>query len=132
MGAFSEIFFLPVSIVSCNTLLYKNSSNRSYCLTNFSSRKAPTEKMEYTTTQPIEFATRWKQKQYLETHSKGCKQSHKMGVFAIFCKKSLKRPYCEAIYAPRMCFRIFFLFLSRSIFHWLHFAILYFFSRCCS
>ena len=35
-------------------------------------------------------------------------------------KKSHKRPYCDDIYTPRMRFQIFFLFLSRSIFHWLH------------
>ena len=66
--------------------------------------------------QPMEIATRWKQKQYLETHPKGCKQSHKMGVFAIFCKKSLKRSYCEEIYAPQNAFPNFlFVFISQHL-----------------
>ena len=60
----------------------------------------------------MEIATRSKQKKYLETHPKGCKLPHRMGIFWDILKKSQKRPFCEAIYASRLQFQIFLMFLS--------------------
>ena len=70
------------------TYLLRNSENRQFCFANYSSFMAPTEKSEYTTTQPMENPTRWRQKKISGMHSTGRKLPHKVGVFGIL-KKSL-------------------------------------------
>ena len=50
----------------------------------------------------MEIATRWKQKQYLETHPKGCKYPHKMGVFGIFWKNP-KNAHIVRQFTPPEC-----------------------------
>ena len=134
MGASWETCFLPVTIVSCNTLLI-HYYTKILQTGHFVSQTSPQEK-HLQKKWSIPQRSQWK---LLQDGNKNNIWRHILwgvaalnGRFGDILKKSQKCPYCDAIYDPRMCFRIFFLFLSRSIFHCLHCGILYLFSRWCA
>ena len=135
MGAFWEIFFLLVTIVSPNTLLihyYTKNLQNSHFVSQISPQEQYLEKNRVYNNVANGRCYEIETKRKFGNAFWGRKLPHNMAVLGIFYKISQKRPFCATIYTIQDASTNIVLFPSCSNFHWLRCGILHFFCRCFS